>query len=378
MTKGQHLEQVKILRYRGLSDLKLDRLGKFNLLLGSNDVGKTSVLEAIFLLTGISNLDLPMGVQGWRELPIKKFEDLRLLFHNLDPDHPIEIECRSHGAVKWRHLKISARVNEIEISAETPFGKGGGNSNSHMRERSMPNASQASSVIPPGRQLLNYVGSIQFRQGETSTFLGTIRVNEGTIELKGDSSTKSANELTLPARYVSPGPGYDADAFGALVIRKKVARLVSFMQNINDRIADISTSGNLVYADIGLDQMVPLNVFGSGMVRAVNILAHLMLGNERLLMIDELENGLHYTAVNPLLRVLLSLSQDSDVQVIASTHSVGVLKSLLDVLGEDKFAKHRSTTLCYSLQRDCNRRVHPYRYDYEQFEHCIEHGVEIR
>ena len=54
MTTRQHLERIEIRRFRGLSKLHLDKLGNFNLLLGANDVGKTSVLEAIFLLTGMT------------------------------------------------------------------------------------------------------------------------------------------------------------------------------------------------------------------------------------------------------------------------------------------------------------------------------------
>ena len=150
------------------------------------------------------------------------------------------------------------------------------------------------------------------------------------------------------------------------------------MKVINPRIRDIAVSGDIAYLDTGLDRMAPLNVFGSGMVRAAGILSHCMLGNERVLLVDELENGLHHAAVRPLLEALLVLSRDQDVQVFATTHSEAVLESLLDVLGEDGFSEHRSTTHCFTLQRDREGGVRPYRYEYEQFEHCVRHGIEIR
>ena len=376
MTEGQHLERVEIRRFRGLSELDLDRLGRFNVLLGANDVGKTSVLEAVFLLTGISNLELPLRVQNWRNLPTKKFDDLRLLFHDLDPDRPIDLVGYSRGAIARRHLRISALHHEIEISVDPSSRANGGNGSSRMRGLSETGARQASSVVPFGSRVLQYEGSVQPCQGDALSCSGTLRVDEDTIRI--DSSVKSANELILPARYVAPGSGFDTDAVGALIVRKQASRLVSFLQKINARITDVSTSGDLAYADIGLDRMVPLNAFGSGMVRAVNILTPLMLGNERILLLDELENGLHHAAVDSFLQVLLALSRDEDVQVFASTHSVGVLESLLDVLGNDAFSEHRSTVCCFTLQRDREGRVRPYRYEYAQLDHCVRHGIDIR
>ena len=64
--------------------------------------------------------------------------------------------------------------------------------------------------------------------------------------------------------------------------------------------------------------------------------------------------------------------------MFVTTHSVAVLKSLLHLLGEDAFSDHRSTTHCYTLQRDSEGHVRPYRYEYAQFEHCVRHGIEIR
>jgi len=203
-----------------------------------------------------------------------------------------------------------------------------------------------------------------------------LRVNEDMIGI--DDPCRVASEMIPSARYVTPGPGYNAAAIGELIVRKQSAQLVSFLQKINPNVTDIGTSGDLVYADIGLDRMVPLNIFGSGMIRAAHIVTYLLLGGERILLVDELENGLHPAAVESFLRVLLVLSHDEDVQIFATTHSAEVLKSLLNVLGEDVCSRHRSTVRCFVLQRDRKGIVRAYRYEYAQFEHCVRHGIEIR
>ncbi len=55
-----------------------------------------------------------------------------------------------------------------------------------------------------------------------------------------------------------------------------------------------------------------------------------------------------------------------------------MLESLLKVLDEEAYVEHLATTRCFSLQRDREGRVRPYRYEYPQFEHCVRHGIEIR
>ena len=51
MSPSQPMDSLAIRGFRGLEALTLEDLGRFNLLLGANDVGKTSVLEAVFLLS---------------------------------------------------------------------------------------------------------------------------------------------------------------------------------------------------------------------------------------------------------------------------------------------------------------------------------------
>ena len=43
-------ESIRIQNFRGLKDLTIENLGRVNLLVGANNVGKTSVLEALALL----------------------------------------------------------------------------------------------------------------------------------------------------------------------------------------------------------------------------------------------------------------------------------------------------------------------------------------
>ena len=94
------------------------------------------------------------------------------------------------------------------------------------------------------------------------------------------------------------------------------------------------------------------------------------------LLIDEIENGLHYEAIGPFLESLLMLSEERNLQIFATTHSIGILEKFRDVLDDEKF--NRELAACYTLAKDKQGTVRSYRYDYSQFDHCIKASIEIR
>ncbi|BCL36053.1 AAA family ATPase [Nostoc sp. MS1] len=51
------LKSVKIENFRGFQSFELQQLGRVNLLVGKNNTGKTSILEAIQLLCSRNNLE---------------------------------------------------------------------------------------------------------------------------------------------------------------------------------------------------------------------------------------------------------------------------------------------------------------------------------
>lgn len=371
MADRQHVNKIEISGFRGLERLELDELGTFNVLLGANDVGKTSVLEAMFLLSGFANPMSAITVHNWRNLRVNDFDDLALFFHDLDVDTLIRLAAHSSGPVEFQELKLTAEHEKIEIDIGSQHITNGGDGSARQA------GAASSSTIPAGPRVLRFNATVKPRQGAPESFSNAIRVVTGD-NIRYVEPLNPVNKQTMSVRYAMATSGYASDVIGNVIVQKKEEALVKFLQIINPRITDIAVNSNIAYADTGLDEMIPFNMFGSGMSRVAGILAPCILGKEQILLIDELENGLHHTAVLSLLKTLLALSHKQGMQVFATTHSISVLESLQQALREDAFSEHRATTNCYALQRDKNGLARSYRYKYEQFDHCIENGIEIR
>ena len=67
------LEELSIRNYRIFRELKIDQLRRINLIAGSNNSGKTSLLEAIFLLASgraeMATSMVMLHVSTWSQAP---------------------------------------------------------------------------------------------------------------------------------------------------------------------------------------------------------------------------------------------------------------------------------------------------------------------
>ncbi len=82
----------------------------------------------------------------------------------------------------------------------------------------------------------------------------------------------------------------------------------------------------------GLDFAVPLESFGGGVLRDFGII----LSKDGVLLIDEFENGLHYSVQPEIWKLILTLAKRLNVQVFATTHSWDCIEAFKEATGECK------------------------------------------
>ncbi len=374
-----HFEAVSIRHFRGLRSIELDGLGAFNVILGANDTGKTTVMEAIHLLAGIGNQELVIRTQNMRRYIVLTQDDLFNMLHNLNIDERSELAATVPARGERRKLSISAStedlseiMNQQDLNRKTTDNKG-----------AMPDTSLSSSEVNRPR-VFRYDAELKSESAKdpSSVTCHFFPHEDRSVGYVAHPSPQALSEFAqrnlILSRFFVSGFDYDVDSLSELIVNKKRYDLVEILKNIDGQVQDIAAPGDKIFLDIGLKKMLPINLFGSGIIRAASIVSQCILDKSRMVLIDQIEDGIHYTGMRTLLEAILTLSVARGVQIFVTTHSMDALECLRNILKGEEFAAIRSATKCFVLARDQEGNVRSYRYDYEQFAHNIEHDIEIR
>lgn len=112
-------KNLKISNFRGISKLELSDFSRINVLLGRNSSGKSSILEAIFLLSGSNTPNLTLNVDLFRNLRHDAANDFTFLFNKLNYNNKPEFSAdlfKNNGNKKLSINPKSKFKKEINIS----------------------------------------------------------------------------------------------------------------------------------------------------------------------------------------------------------------------------------------------------------------------
>ena len=116
---------------------------------------------------------------------------------------------------------------------------------------------------------------------------------------------------------------------------------------------------------------------GDGTRKVFALLSSIYDLRNGILLIDEIENGLHYTSIEAFLRVLFSFVKEfPKTQIFMTSHSNDVIKSLNALMEEDP--QREKLASVYSLVRYSNHTHETFRFDKENIEYALDNEVEIR
>ena len=324
--------------FRLFDELTVEPLARVNLIAGQNNAGKTALLEALWLHMGQNNPELAQRINLWRGLPGSEpgelFSDL---FRGYQTHLPITLTAVVSSDGKGRTLSITRRPR---TETATPIA-------ATISAGAQPQRSQSESV---------YDSEIVFEYADASGSkfhsrawventplpfelpipsgvrvegsLATLRIENSPVgsDRKPAVFMQSLGRIALPEL---------AARFGRAEIAGHLADVESVLQLVEPRLrrlvaVPIAEGPALIYGDIDAGRIIPIALMGSGFARLLELtLAFVEVGNGSIL-IDEIENGLHYSALPGIWKAINRLSQQFNVQVFATTHSYECIRAAVD------------------------------------------------
>ena len=128
-----------------------------------------------------------------------------------------------------------------------------------------------------------------------------------------------------------------------IIIKKRMDTIVQVLREIEPNLIDIRMGNNEnIYFDIGADELVPINIMGDGIRRTLSVLSSIYEMEHGILLIDEIENGLHYSCLKIFWKAILTAAKLFDVQIIATTHSYECIEALVSVETENCISLYRT------------------------------------
>ena len=121
-------------------------------------------------------------------------------------------------------------------------------------------------------------------------------------------------------------PTQDASDYNRVVLRRKKSQVETLLKKFEPKLEAIESlqTGKepLLYAAMkGLKEMIPVTQMGQGFRRLLDIYSEIAAAESKVLLIDEIENGLHYSVLPTIWKGLFNAAEEMHVQIFATTHS---------------------------------------------------------
>ena len=272
------ITHIKFENFRGFRSLQLDGLKRVNLIVGHNNSGKTSFLEGLLILCEPSRVDsLPGRLRSSEGDPETRY------FRWLLRDKSQDVAGCIEGTIEGIPGKIS-----IERTAE-------------RQQRAGAARKLVTTPEAPWHQV----------HGGQSV----------SIRRQGDATQRCCIISTQPR------PVKDLVALLGKAQRKRDGEdtLTKLLNKVDPRISririDPDPHGNQIIVDVGLSELLPLAQVGQGVQRLVAILAEIIGDAPDVVLIDEVEIGLHHSVHELVWAGLAETAKRLNVQIFATTHS---------------------------------------------------------
>jgi len=260
------VDSVHFSNYRNFTDFKLQDLKRVNLIVGDSNVGKTGLLEGLVTLWG--------SVQQFKALP----NTFRMSFVQGQ-----DATTTRENYWNWFYPQRNTSMSMVFESEESGKIKHQVSLNSAF-QRAYAKGNPNPLALSPYE-------------------INIMPVGIGDYQLQTDLFNKLAHKRNGEEQLIS-----------SLKVIEPRLKSLKYLKVPPSTIA-------MLYADIDLEYKIPTTQFGHGFTRSMEMLSNLILSGSDIMIADEIENGIHYSALGSVWKAVIDYAAKNDVQIFATTHS---------------------------------------------------------
>lgn len=330
------IENLQISGFRVLSELKIDSLGKVNLITGKNNCGKSTLLEAIRILaTGgairtifdILDYREELGSdneseRGYQPNDLAPFCNLFTGFPDLMPNRQ-GFSITATGGLPASIAALKAQMGWFVKEADTGariirYAPASGDLFDDIE------AFPALDLDIAGRKRVVPLHRLQRR----TLMRSEVEVNAAPCIYLDPFSSRSTHQM--------------AALWDAIALTDVEQEVIKALKLVSEDLQAVQMVGGdkgwsrertAIAKSTRYPSPVPLKTFGDGVNRLFGIILSLCNARNGVLLIDEVENGLHYSVQIDVWHTLFRLARDLNVQVFATSHSWDCVRAFQEAAG---------------------------------------------
>ena len=383
-----HLPNLSIDNFRGIDHLSIPRLGRVTLLAGRNGIGKTTILDAIRIYATRGRPAMLAGLLKGREeftVAINENDD------NEDGDGMLlpDISALFHGRRTLHNSALSIGYSDEEDRLEIGIVMGRSSMEAAFIDTFVDPKTTAIIKITSKSKKYRFLWSVA--AGDLNLRIQLRRIQKNWFDDKNKLPPFDDEDEWPPAvECESLGPGLpgntdmvrfwdritltDSENLPVHALQLILGNPVHRIAAVGDDGPRIGKTGRRIIVRLpGAPTPVPLKSLGDGAIRLFGVALALANSLNGFLLIDEAENGIHYSVQRDYWRMILQTAHKDNVQVVATTHSRDCINGFARAAMETEDAEG----VLVRLERD-DDGMRAIEYSEDELRIAAEQGIEVR
>ncbi|MDR2168748.1 MAG: AAA family ATPase [Planctomycetaceae bacterium] len=321
------LKQISVHNFKALKNLDNVSLNKITLIGGKNNSGKSTLLEALFAYMDVKNPNMCFQIKNFRE-------PKDILFVQPDPNFiwaPVFHKFNLEKKINLKIIDTQNNITNVEIIYNDKF----------IPKHPIPvmngNIPTPTIATTDGFKAL----TVSCKRNQKLDFFAHTIIHAGGFifisECDKQQPLPSAQMVTSTTLHINNIPTLLGKLDKNDEQNKILEPLRLFEPNLQRFQLIKENQQDVIYVDLGNKQKMPVNLLGSGFCRFLSIALLITTGNVNVILIDEIENGIHHSLLCKFWTFLIEVSQSNNCQIIATTHSYEMIKAFSETAQQNSF-----------------------------------------